>query len=188
MNERIYQLALWLDGTDWSTSIHESYYLYNWIEATHVLTLTLSLGLLLLIDLRVLGLALPSVPIRIFNNRIRWPMLIGFSLMIITGLLLLYAVPVRTVQSLWFRIKLLLLLLAAVNALVFHYLLGRYENLPETGRLPGSLRIGAGISIGLWVGIVTCGRLIAYDWFDCVMQPDELVSTLAGCLSDQEVF
>ncbi|MFL2523505.1 MAG: hypothetical protein ACJ0RB_08900 [Candidatus Azotimanducaceae bacterium] len=46
-------------------------------------------------------------------------MMIGFGLMVISGLLLYYAIPVRTTQSLWFRIKVVLLILAAINAFTF---------------------------------------------------------------------
>ena len=43
-------------------------------------------------------------------------MMIGFAMMLITGLLLYYAIPVRTTQSLWFRIKVVLLIVAGINA------------------------------------------------------------------------
>ena len=46
----------------WSTRLHESYSMYNWVETPHVLSLMLSLGLLFLIDMRMLGRALPNVP------------------------------------------------------------------------------------------------------------------------------
>ena len=46
MNQFIYNFAVWLDTHPWSTALHESFYLYNWIETTHVLSLMISLGLL----------------------------------------------------------------------------------------------------------------------------------------------
>ena len=52
MNELLYQFAEWLYATPWSRAIEESFYLYNWIETTHVLTVMLSLGMLIFIDLR----------------------------------------------------------------------------------------------------------------------------------------
>lgn len=184
MNELIYDWARWLDNTAWSTSIHESFYLYNWIETTHVLSLTLSLGLLFLIDFRLLGLVFADVDARLFAERLRWPMWIGFVIMFVTGILLFYAVPVRTAQSLWFRLKLLLLLLAALNALLFHWQLARLED----ESFPPGLRSGALASIILWLGVVLCGRLIAYDWFDCVQEPSEWIRVVAGCVDGQEVY
>ena len=88
MNQLIYNFAVWLDTHSWSTQLHESYYMYNWVESTHVLALMVSLGMLFLIDLRMLGLALPGVPAQTIAHRLNRPMLIGFSVMIVTGLLL----------------------------------------------------------------------------------------------------
>jgi len=46
LNELVYNFAVWLDDTRWSAMLHESYYMYNWVESTHVLTLMVSLGML----------------------------------------------------------------------------------------------------------------------------------------------
>jgi hypothetical protein len=189
LNRLAYDFALWVDSTTWSTRLHESYYMYNWVESTHVLTLMFSLGLLLLIDLRMLGYALPNVSASRLAERLHWPMLAGFSVMVVTGVLLFYAIPVRTTQSLWFRIKLVLLFAAFINALVFHrQLRAAGADWDSGGPAPRSLRIGAALSIGFWSLIVICGRLIAYDWYDCVKNPSPLVSLLAGCVDDQTLF
>lgn len=189
MNELIYSFAVWLDTHAWSTGLHESYYMYNWIESTHVLTLMLSLGMLFLIDLRILGLALPGVPAATLAKRLNVPMLLGFGVMIVTGLLLFYAIPVRSSQSLWFRIKLLLLAAAAVNAWLFHRRMNAacagWDTAPKA---PAGLRLGAGLSLLFWILVVICGRLIAYDWFDCNAQPSALVATFAGCVPGQTQF
>jgi len=189
LNQLAYDFALWLDGHAWSTGLHESYYMYNWIESTHVLTLMLSLGILFLIDLRMLGLALTGVPAREVARRLNLPMLLGFGVMIGTGVLLFYAIPVRTTQSLWFRIKLVLLVAAAVNAWLFHR---RMRAAPagwdSAARAPRNLRVGAALSLAFWALIVLCGRFIAYDWFDCDTGPSPFIATLAGCIPGQEQF
>lgn len=189
MNELIYDVATWLDDTPWSTGLHESFYLYNWIETTHVLTLTVSLGLLLLVDLRMLGLALPGVPADRVAHRLQWPMLLGFGVMFVTGALLFYAIPVRSAQSVWLRIKFLLLVCAAINALVFHRRMraaaGDWALAP---RAPRNLRRGAALSVAFWVLIVICGRLIAYDWFDCAKDPTAFIAAFAGCVDGQERY
>ena len=94
MNELFYNFAVWLDSQTLSTSIHESYYMYNWIESTHVLTLMICLGMLFLIDLRMVGLAFTNVPATKLAHKLNLPMLIGFSIMVVTGVLLsLYYKP-----------------------------------------------------------------------------------------------
>jgi uncharacterized membrane protein len=106
------QFAEWLYATGGSRAIEESFYLYNWIETTHVLTIMVCLGMLAFIDLRMLGYALPNVSASTIADRLNVPMMIGFALMFITGLLLFYAKPTYTNQSIWFRIKMVLLVVS----------------------------------------------------------------------------
>jgi hypothetical protein len=189
LNQLVYDFAVWVDGHRWSTMLHESYYMYNWIETTHVLTLMLSLGMLFLIDLRMLGLALPGVPATRIADRLALPMTVGFVLMFATGIALFYAIPVRTAQSLWFRIKLVLLVAAAINALLFHsHLREAGDSWSADAKAPAVLRRGALLSLSFWAGVVICGRLIAYDWFDCVRDPHPLIAGLAGCLDEQAFY
>jgi uncharacterized membrane protein len=189
VNELLYNFAMWLDTFETSTLLHESYYMYNWIESIHVLTLMLCLGMLFLIDLRMLGLAFPSIPANSIAERLNLPMLIGFGVMVITGITLFYAVPVRNTQSVWLRVKMVLLIAAAVNAFLFH------KNLKEAAgdwatnvKAPKNLQLGATLSLAFWILIVICGRFIAYDWFDCEYNDAGLSQFLSGCVDGQTVF
>ena len=119
LNEWLLNFARWLDSFAWSTAIHESFYLYAWIESTHVLAIMVFLGMLFIIDLRILGLAFAQVPAARIAERLDKPMMIGFAVMVITGLLLFFAIPVRSTQSVWFRIKVVLLIAAGINAFLF---------------------------------------------------------------------
>ncbi|MGI9250819.1 MAG: DUF6644 family protein [Pseudohongiellaceae bacterium] len=189
MNKLVYNFAVWVDSQQWSTLLHESYYMYNWVESTHVLTLMLSLGMLFLIDLRMLGYALPDVPASKLAARLSVPMLTGFTIMFITGILLFYAVPVRTTQSVWFRIKVVLLVASAVNAYLFHKRMNESVSSWDTApRAPARIRLGAALSLGFWAMVVICGRLIAYNWFDCNYNPGPFVSAFAGCIDGQTQF
>ena len=184
MNTLLLSFATWIDSHQLSTDIHESYYMYNWVETTHVLTLMLFLGMLLVIDLRVLGLAFPSIPVTNIANRLDKPMIIGFVIMVLTGFMLFYAIPVRTTQSLWFRIKVVLLIAAGLNAFLFRRAMQQSDHDWEADlRAPKRFRVGAALSLGLWVGVIATGRMIAYDWFDCHKQMPEFVSMMAGCVA-----
>jgi uncharacterized membrane protein len=188
-NRLVYEFALWLDASRWSTLLQESLYLYSWVETTHVLSLILSLGMLFFIDLRMLGVALPQVPASVIARRLRMPMFIGFGLTLVTGLLLFYAIPVRSTQSVWLRIKVLLLLGAAANALVFHYRMRQSVASWDTAAVaPPNIRAGALLSLLLWTLIVICGRLIAYDWYDCSHGQSGFIEAFAGCLDGQTQF
>ena len=98
LNELLLNLARWLDSQSWSTSIHESIYLYSWIETTHVLTLMVFLGMLFVIDLRMLGAIFPNVPASTVAQRLDKPMMIVFVVMLITGFLLYYIKLLRELQ------------------------------------------------------------------------------------------
>ena len=185
LNELLLNLARWLDSQSWSTSIHESIYLYSWIETTHVLTLMVFLGMLFVIDLRMLGAIFPSVPASTVAQRLDKPMMIGFVVMLITGFLLYYAIPVRTTQSLWFRIKVVLLVAAGINAFLFRAKMQASSNSWDLDRIPPKrIRIGAALSLVLWAGVVITGRTIAYDWFDCHKQLPYFMYWAAGCVDE----
>ncbi|MBL4820748.1 MAG: hypothetical protein JKY98_07135 [Gammaproteobacteria bacterium] len=163
--------------------------MYNWIESTHVLTLMLCLGMLFLIDLRMLGLAFTNIPATSIARRLNTPMIIGFSIMVVTGVTLFYAVPVRSAQSIWFRFKLVLLFAAAINAYLFHKNMIKSDGSWDADvRAPKNLRVGAGLSLLFWILIVIFGRLIAYDWFDCEYTSPGISQFLSGCVDGQIQF
>jgi uncharacterized membrane protein len=185
MNQQLLHLAQWIESLSWSTALHESYYMYNWIESTHVLSLSLFLGMLFFIDLRMLGLAMTNVPASTIAARLHTPMMIGFLVMIVTGLLLYFAVPVRVTQSIWFRIKFVLLVLAGINAWYFNNKMKKSAtSWEEQERAPKSLRVSVTLSLTLWAGVITTGRLIAYDWYDCYRVQSEFIAWAAGCMAE----
>lgn len=181
-------LAERLASTRWSIALHESQYAYPLIESTHVLTLMLFAGTVALLDLRLLGLALRSVPVSQVVSRVLPWTRAGFVIMVVTGILLFYAIPVRTYQSIFFRAKVLMLVGAGLNALVFHRVATR--TLPEwdsAGVTPRAARRAGAISLALWMGVIVAGRMTAYNWFDCDIQPQPaVVNILAGCVVERK--
>jgi hypothetical protein len=189
LNERLLRLAEWLDTHAWSTALHESYYLYNWIESTHVLTLALFLGMLCAIDLRMLGWAFTTVPASTIAKRLDKPMLIGFAVMVASGLMLYYAIPVRTTNSIWFRVKVVLMIAAAINALLFrHQMKAAANGWDSDAKPPSRVRLGAAVSLALWSGVVATGRLMAYDWYDCQQIMPHFMYWLAGCAPEMALL
>src|SRR5580704_11962332 len=92
----------WLADTRGSIALHESLYMYPLVESLHVLTLCLFLGMAILFDLRLLGLALWRVPITEMKGCFGPWMLAGFVVMVISGAALFYAIPIRSYQSIFF--------------------------------------------------------------------------------------
>jgi uncharacterized membrane protein len=178
--------AEWVDTHAWSTALHESLYMYPWVESTHVLTLCLFVGTLIAVDLRLLGFVFKDVPVSHVTNRMLPWTVAGFVIMTITGLLLFYAIPVRTYQSLWFRIKVILLIIAGINAWFFHKKVQRDQALWDSNPIPPKgARVSAAVSLVMWAGVIVTGRFIAYNWFDCDRPQTDLVIWLAGCVVDE---
>lgn len=182
MEKWLFEFANWLAATEWSISLHESFYMWNWMESTHVLFLMTSLGLLVVIDLRMLGLWMSDVPASKIAARLVTPMLISFVIMAISGAILFTSIPVRYTHSLWFRLKLLLLLVAAINAILLHRNMNKSVATWDMDKVaPKRIRFGAALSLALWVAIVICGRFIANNWFDCDRDNNAFVTWATGC-------
>ena len=164
LNAWLLKFAEWIGATSFSVDLHESFYMYAWIESIHVITLTISLGMLIVIDLRMLGLWLTNVPASKLAQRLDRPMLIGFTIMVITGVLLYVGIPIRTTQSLWFRIKIVLLVAAFINAWLFRRHMqasvGSWDAEPVP---PRRTRVAAALSLTLWAAVITSGRFITYN-------------------------
>ena len=135
------------------------------IETTHVLGLALSVGTIAVFDLRLLGLGLRREPASLVMRQIIPWSLIGFAIMFLSGALLFWAQAEKAYASVYFRIKLLLLILSGVNALVFQLTL--YRNMTNWERAevtPLGARWAGGLSLALWIGIIAAGRTMAYKF------------------------
>ena len=174
----------WLADTSGSIALHESLFMYPLVESTHVLTLCLFLGMAIMLDLRLLGLTLRGVPITEIKRRLGPWMVAGFVVMVMTGVLLFYAIPVRSYQSVFFRVKVVALILAGLNAWAFHATIDRrVEEWDRDPKPPRAARRAGATSLVLWAIIVVAGRMIAYNWFDCDKQPQpHVVNVVAGCV------
>lgn len=177
----------WLASTTGSIALHESLYAYPLVESVHVWTLTVFVGLATFLDLRLLGRVLRQVPVTELMQRLTPWLLGGFAVMLVSGSLLFYAVPVRTYQSVWFRAKMTFLILAGLNAWLFHS--GVYRSVArwDLAAIPRRAKVASAVSLVLWASIILSGRFIAYGWWDCDRQPQPaLVNVLAGCVVEPE--
>jgi hypothetical protein len=173
----------WLADTSWSVDLHESQYAYAIIESMHVWSLALFFGLAVMFDLRLLGWIMPKVPVSEFSRRVLPWTIGGFVVLVITGTLLVYAIPVRSYQSIFFRVKMVMLLLAGLNAWIFHArVFPKVATWDVDSVPPKAARVAGALSLVLWIGIVVSGRMIAYNWFDCDRQPQPaIINFLTSC-------
>ena len=172
----------WLAKTPGSQALLGSETVWPLVESFHVWTLPVFAGLTAILDLRLLGVVMRRVPVSEVTRRLLPWMTAGFVVMVLTGMLLLYAKPVRTYQSIWFRGKVVLLILAGLNVWIFNS--GVYKKIADwdlTVPPRPAMRAGA-VSLVLWAAIIMAGRMIAYNWYDCDKPQAAIVNLLAGCV------
>jgi len=179
MNEWLLLICLRIEKSSGSIALHESLYLYSLIETAHVLAICLFVGTLFMVDFRLLGWSFTTIPPQEICKKVLPFSIIGFVIMLVTGALLFYAIPVRTYQSIFFRIKMALLIIAGINALIFHLNARKLSYNFDISRLT---KVAAITSLLSWSGVIIAGRMIAYNWFDCD-KPDlnKTFYWLAGC-------
>jgi len=128
---------------------------YLFVNAAHILGIGLLLGSILPLDLRLLGF------FRRFPSEVLVPFLVrcaalGLSLALIAGLWLFSLKPGEYLANPAFRWKLGLLALALVNVAFQHWGMRRDLHIS-----PG-VRVRAGLSLGLWLGVLIAGRWIGF--------------------------
>lgn len=152
----------WLYDLPPAAALRESETAYPIVETVHVLAVTLVVGTILFVDLRVLGVLLRGERASDVIDRLVRLTWIGFAVMAASGLLLFAAEAAKLYGNIAFETKLGLLALAGANQAVFHATSYRTIGAWEIGRAPLAARTSALSSLLLWTGVITCGRLIAY--------------------------
>jgi hypothetical protein len=155
----------WLANTQFSTTMRESTWAEPIVETVHVLTLTLFLGFAVLLDLRLLGICLTRKRVSEVLAQFNPWLFGGFAVMVVTGTLLFCGDPVSfyNTKPPFFKAKMIMLVLAGLNVMLFNLTLGRRVAEWDTGTgTPRGAKVAGIVSIVLWILIVAAGRAIAY--------------------------
>lgn len=143
--------------------MRNSAWLFDITETLHTLGIVLVAGTIMLVDLRLLGFGLKREPVTEIVGRIVPWTLFGFVMMFVTGSWLFTFEARKLYFSPAFRIKLVLLALAGLNALVFHLTVYRQAaEWRDDEPLPRAARFAGLASLILWICIIAAGRSIAY--------------------------
>ena len=137
-------------------------WLYPAVEIAHIAAFVLLVGSIAMLDLRLLGLS-RRLPVRQMARHVlpwTWGALL---LSVPTGLLMFSAHASDLLVNRAFQMKLLLILAAGINAALFHA--GVYRTVGDWDAniaTPRAAKLHAGVSLAIWLGVITCGRLLAY--------------------------
>ena len=153
----------WLNETSVSIYLRESELAFPLTEAIHLLGLGISVGTVLWVDLRLMGICMRGERVSEVVGRLEPWAAFGFTIMMASGLLLFLGKPETYYTTAVFRVKMLLLPVAGLNVLFFHRKI--YPNVvqwDEEAVLPWQGRVVGLVSVAVWLGIIALGRWTAY--------------------------
>ncbi len=163
---QIPEIYRWLETTAAASIVRRSAYGFQVVAGLHILGLAFSVGTLLWFDLRLLGVTLRQCSISEVYRRLAPITLAGFVLMGVTGAWLFTGFATKAYGNTAFRIKLTALVLAGLNALIFHVLTERDRaSWDRAARPPRAARAAGLISLVLWAVVILCGRVMSYTMF-----------------------
>jgi len=159
----LYDFCKWLQHTSVGMEVAESDWLFPAIETVHIWGIILLVGTTGVLDLRLLGLILTKQRVSELHHRlIRWTWT-GFAVMFVSGSFMFASEAAKMYSNGAFRFKMLLILLAGVNAFLFETT--AFRNVAEwddSPRTPWGAKLAACFSLVAWVGVIAAGRWIAY--------------------------
>jgi len=162
MFERLHALCQGLEQLSFARQIRESAWMFPTLETVHVVALTVLVGTILSVDIRLLGRGSRHGAFTALTRELLPWTWLGFVVASIAGLLMFTSKAVTYAENAPFQVKLLLLLLAGLNMGAFHRL--GMHNIREwdTQQPPLSAKLAGAVSLLLWIGVVAAGRWIGF--------------------------
>jgi len=143
-------LSMFVTSTKW---------MWPTCETLHFVGLSLLMGIVLLVDLRMLGF-MKSVSFPVLHRLLPWGIL-GFGINVLTGLLFFIGQPDQYIKSVPFQWKMALVLIAGANALYFT-MFDEVWVLKSGDEAPMQAKVAAGSAVILWVAIMWCGNMLPF--------------------------
>jgi hypothetical protein len=154
-------LGIWLKTTPLSQFVVSYPWVWPACETLHFIGLAMLIGAVCVLDLRILGMA-KAMPLRPLHSMMRWGVA-GFIINMTTGFLFFAGTPYQYIGNTGFYFKMLFILLAGINVLVFY--LSVYSEVADLGPgedAPRKAKIVAVVSLACWFGVICFGRLLPY--------------------------
>jgi hypothetical protein len=155
-----------LEASGLGQAMRQWLWLYPSVEVVHIVGIALLFGSITVLDLRLLGVS-RHIPVRILARHVLPWTAASFLLIIPSGVLMFTAHATEFISSPIFVVKMCLILVAGLNAALFHALVYPSVDVWDSEEMrklapPPSARVSAALSLLLWVTVIACGRLLAY--------------------------
>ena len=151
----------WLGDSELAFQIGATWW-FPLLESIHVLSITFLIGAIMMVDFRLLGWAASMYRLNVITKELTpwaWAALIPA---VITGCGLFISRPAAYAENPAFQIKMVLLIIAAVNVFVFHRLLQNAESSTDGEKPTLSVQCAGGLSLLLWLGVILTGRWVGH--------------------------
>jgi uncharacterized membrane protein len=153
--------VIWLKETSVASFVNGEPWVWPASETLHFIGLTLLVGTISLLDLRMLGF-FRSLPVAPLHRLVPWGVL-GFGINVITGALFFIAAPEQYINNSAFHFKLLFMVFAGINVVIFYVrLFPETEHLAAGEDAPVAAKVVAGVSLFLWAGVMYFGRMLPF--------------------------
>lgn len=151
-----------LENSSLASAMRYSLWLYPIVQILHISGFVLLVGAVAMFDLRLLGFR-SSTSVRALNRSLLPWAWVALLWIVPSGVAMFSAHAAEVAENPAFRVKLVLLVAAGVNAALFHN--GVFRSVSTWDQhvsTPGAAKASAALSLLIWLGVITCGRLIAY--------------------------
>jgi hypothetical protein len=174
------QAEAWLKSFTTVAAFMQLHWSWPAVESVHFIGLTLLLGSIAAWDLRLLGL-LKEVPVATFHKLVPFAVA-GFGINVASGSLFLVTFPDQYIYNPAFHLKVLCLILAGLNIMLFYVTSFRQIRGLAAGQQPPLLaRLSGAVSLALWLTVIVCGRMITF-FRPAVCNLGDAVGFLAECI------
>jgi hypothetical protein len=151
-------LFKWFDATPISVVIRDSTYIFPVVEVLHLFGLTLLLGTITVIDLRMLGVGMRRQSVYEVASQLT-PWSVGGAIVtIVSGILLFLSEAMKCYSNMAFPYKMWFLL----GGIILYFVAQRRVTSPDSRLSPNLLKVIAVLSLILWYGVAIAGRAIAF--------------------------
>lgn len=153
---------VWLETSAPAAAMRHWLWLYPIVEIVHIIGFVVLVGAAVMFDLRLLGVSRVLPASAMARHHLPWARA-ALLLVVPSGFLMFIAHATEFAENPAFRLKLILLAAAGLNALLFHR--GTFRSVAgweADTAVPTRARTAAVASLVLWVGVIACGRLLAY--------------------------
>jgi uncharacterized membrane protein len=168
--------------SSYSQALLGSLNFWGLLEGTHLLSLMLFFGTIVVVDSRLMGWTFRKTPVSVVSDRLLPLTVAAMIIAMVTGPVLFFSKPAEYYHNFWFRAKLVFLVIAIANVYIFHKMVQKNQAEWDNAESPPfKAKLSGAVSLISWVLIMGFGRMIAYNFLDCGKPHAAWINSFAEC-------